>query len=119
VTLQPGEYLVYANKNISTQVITDILNVNMPALEMNTNFYPNPLKFNSILEYNLPESGKVTIRAYTSQGQEVGVIFSGFQQKGFQKISIFKNNLISTPGVYLLSIQLNQKQKIQKFLITN
>jgi 1,4-alpha-glucan branching enzyme len=119
VTLQPGEYLVYANKNISTQVITDILNVNMPALEMNTNFYPNPLKFNSILEYNLPESGKVTIRAYTSQGQEVGVIFSGFQQKGFQKMSIFKNNLISTPGVYLLSIQLNQKQKIQKFLITN
>ena len=119
VTLQPGEYMVYANKNISTQVITDLLNLGMPTLDMNTHFYPNPLKTSSVVEYNLPESGKVTIRAYTAQGQDAGIIFSGYQQKGFQKIFIYKNSLISAPGVYLLSIQLNQKQKIQKFLTIN
>jgi len=119
ITLQPGEYVVYANKNISTQVITDILNVNMPVLDMPTNFYPNPLKANSVLEYSLPESGKVSIHAYTMQGQDAGIIFSGFQQKGLQKVSISRNNLMNTPGVYLLSIILNQKQKIHKILITN
>lgn len=119
ITLQPGEYIVYANKNISTQVITDVIDVNMPVLDMPTRLYPNPLKNTSVLEYSLPESGKVSIRAYTMQGQDAGVIFSGFQQKGPQKVSIFKNNLMNTPGVYLLSIQLNQKQKIQKILITN
>jgi 1,4-alpha-glucan branching enzyme len=119
ITLQPGEYIVYANKNISTQVITDVIDVNMPVLDMATRLYPNPLKNTSVLEYSLPESGKVSIRAYTMQGQDAGVIFSGFQQKGPQKVSIFKNNLMNTPGVYLLSIQLNQKQKIQKILITN
>jgi 1,4-alpha-glucan branching enzyme len=119
ITLQPGEYIVYANKNISTQVITDILNVNMPVLDMATRLYPNPLKNNSVLEYSLPESGKVIVHAYGMQGQDAGVIFSGYQQKGPQKISIFRNNLMNTPGVYLLSIQLNQKQKIQKLLITN
>jgi hypothetical protein len=119
VTLQPGEYIVYANKNISTQVITDLLNLGMPTLDMNTHFYPNPLKTSSVVEYNLPESGKVTIRAYTAQGQDAGIIFSGYQQKGFQRIFIYKNTLINSPGVYLLSIQLNQKQKIQKFLTIN
>jgi glycosidase len=119
ITLQPGEYIVYANKNISTQVITDILDVNMPVLDMKTNFYPNPLTANSVLEYSLPESGKVAVHAYTMQGQDAGIIFCGFQQKGPQKVSIFKNNLMNTPGVYLLSIQLNQKQKIHKILITN
>jgi hypothetical protein len=119
VTLQPGEYIVYANKNISTQVITDILDMNMPVLDMKTNFYPNPLKINSVLEYSLPESGQVTIHAYTMQGQDAGVLYTGYQQKGFQKVSINRNNLMNTPGVYLLSIQQNQKQKIQKILITN
>jgi hypothetical protein len=53
------------------------------------------------------------------QGQDAGVLYTGYQKKGFQKISILKNNLMNTPGVYLLSIQQNQKQKIQKILITN
>jgi hypothetical protein len=119
VTLQPGEYLVYANKNISTQVITNVLDLNIPVLDMKTNFYPNPLKTNSVLEYNLPESGKVTIRAYSAQGQDLGIIYSGYQQKGFQKFFIYKNTIFSLPGVYLLTIQLNQKQKILKFLTTN
>ena len=119
ITLQPGEYYVYANKNISTQVITDILDVSMPVLDMKTNIYPNPLTSNSVLEYNLPESGKVAIHAYNMQGQDIGIIYSGYQHKGFQKIAINKNNLMNTPGIYFLSIILNQKQKIQKFLITN
>ena len=117
-SLQAKEIL-YANKNISTQVITDILDMNMPVLDMKTNFYPNPLKINSVLEYSLPESGQVTIHAYTMQGQDAGVLYTGYQQKGFQKVSINRNNLMNTPGVYLLSIQQNQKQKIQKILITN
>jgi hypothetical protein len=119
ITLQPGEYIVYANKNISTQVITDILDVKLPVLDMPTHFYPNPLKNNSVLEYSLPETGKVSIHAYNMQGQDAGIIYTGFQQKGFQKVSINRNNLMNTPGVYLLSIILNQKQKIHKILITN
>jgi hypothetical protein len=117
ITLQPGEYIVYANKNLSTQVITNILNLNMPVLDMKTNFYPNPMKSSSTLECNLPESGTLALHAFNLQGKDMGVLYRGHQQKGFQKITIIKNNLMSTPGVYFLTIQLNQKQKIQKILI--
>ena len=119
ITLQPGEYYVYANKNLSTQVITSILNLNLPVLDMKTSFYPNPMKSISTLECNLPESGTLSLHAFNLQGQDVGVLYKGHQQKGFQKITINKNNLMSTPGVYFISIQLNQKQKIQKILITD
>jgi hypothetical protein len=86
---------------------------------MKTNFYPNPMKSSSTLEYNLPESGTLSLHAFNLQGQDVGVLYTGHQQKGFHKITIYKNNLMSTPGVYFISIQLNQKQKIQKLLITD
>ena len=119
ITLQPGEYIVYANKNISTQVITDILDVNMPVLDMKLNFYPNPMQNIGTLEYSLPESGNLLVHAYNMQGEDVGVLYSGYQNKGYQKLSIHKNSLMNNPGIYLLSIQLNQKQKIQKILITN
>jgi 1,4-alpha-glucan branching enzyme len=119
ITLLPGEYIVYANKNLSTQVITNILNVNMPVLDMKTNFYPNPMKSISILECNLPESGTLSLHAFNLQGKDVGILYTGHKQKGFQKITINKNNLMSTPGVYFFTIQLNQKQKIQKILITD
>jgi hypothetical protein len=52
-------------------------------------------------------------------GTDLGILYSGYQNKGFQKVTIRKNGLMNTPGIYLLSIQLNQKQKIQKLLITN
>lgn len=119
ITLQPGEYFVYANKNISTQVITDILDLKMPVLDMKTNLYPNPTNNVSTLEYNLPESGVLSIHAYNMDGTDLGILYSGYQNKGFQKVTIRKNGLMNTPGIYLLSIQLNQKQKIQKLLITN
>ncbi len=119
ITLQPGEYIVYANKNISTQVITDILDLQMPALDMKSNFYPNPMGSTGTLEYSLPESGMLSVHAYNMQGEDLGVLYSGYQNKGFQKLSIHKNSLMNNSGIYLLSIQLNQKQKIQKILITN
>jgi 1,4-alpha-glucan branching enzyme len=119
ITLQPGEYIVFANKNINNQVVTDILDPNIPTLNMQIKFYPNPMNASSILEYNLPESGQLLIHAFNIEGQDMGVLYNGYQNKGLQKMTIKRNGLMNNPGIYLLSIQLNQKQKIQKFLITN
>jgi hypothetical protein len=44
-------------------------------------------------------------------------IFNGWQNKGQQQLTINKKGL--APGVYHISIQSNQKQKTQTFLITN
>ena len=119
VTLQAGEYQVYTNKNISSAVITDVINVNLPELNMRTSIYPNPAKTSANLEYQLPESGNVQIHAYNMNGEDCGLLFSGYQFKGTQKIIIQKNQSMQMPGLYFISIIQNQKQKINKLLITN
>lgn len=119
VTLQAGEYQVYTNKNISTAVITDILNVNLPELNMISSIYPNPLRTSANFVYQLPESGNVQIRAYNMNGEDCGLLYSGYQFKGAQKWVIQKNQSMQMPGLYFISIIQNQKQKINKLLITN
>ena len=119
LTLQPGEYYVYANKNISTTVITDVLNIGMPELNMQVTISPNPLRTSAMIRYQLPESGQLNIHAYDMNGNDCGLLYSGFKLKGNQQFMITKNASMQMPGMYFISITLNQKQKINKLLITN
>ena len=119
ITLQPGEYYVYANKNISTTVITDVLDAGMPELNIPVTISPNPLRTTSVIRYQLPESGQLNIHAYDMNGNDCGLLYSGFKLKGSQQFMITKNASMQMPGMYFISITLNQKQKINKLLITN
>ena len=119
VTLQPGEYYVYANKNISTVTITNVLNKDMPELKIPVTITPNPLRSSATINYQLTESGQLSIRAYDLNGNDCGVLYTGYKQKGSQQFIINKNARMQMPGMYFISITLNQKQKINKLLITN
>jgi len=119
VTLDPGEYQVYTNKNISSAVITGLIDISLPSLEIESKIYPNPLQSNSVLTYQLPENGMVQIKAYNMNGQECGTLYTGYQYKGQQRQSIQKNTYMQSNGIYFISIIFNQKQKIHKLLITN
>jgi hypothetical protein len=119
ITLQPGEYYVYANKNISTVTITNVLNKDMPELKIPVTIAPNPLRTSATINYQLTESGQLSIQAYDMNGNDCGVLYTGYQQKGNQQFIINKNARMQMPGMYFISITLNQKQKINKLLITN
>jgi 1,4-alpha-glucan branching enzyme len=119
MTLQPGEYYVFANKNISSAVITDVLNIGMPELKMAVSFNPNPMTSSSMVRYQLPESGQLSIHAFNMNGSDCGTLFSGYKFKGDQQFIINKNASMQMPGIYFISFTLNQKQKINKLLITN
>ena len=119
ITLQPGEYYVYANKNISTVTITDVLNPDLPELKIPVTITPNPLRTSATINYQLTESGQLSIHAYDMNGKDCGVLFNGYQQKGNQQFIINKNASMQMPGMYFIAITLNQKQKINKLLITN
>jgi hypothetical protein len=117
VTLQPGEYFVYSNKNLNNAVVTSLPNISLPTLNTSISISPNPVSQAAILKYQLPESGKVTVKLLSQAGVVVDGLFNGWQNKGQQQLTINKKGL--PPGVYHISIQSNQKQKTQTFLITN
>jgi hypothetical protein len=108
---------VYSNKNLNNAVVTATPNISLPTLHTTISISPNPVSQAAILKYQLPESGKVQVKLLSQAGVVVDGLFNGWQNKGQQQLIINKKGL--PPGVYHISIQSNQKQKTQTFLITN
>lgn len=119
ITLQPGEYYVYTNRDVNNSVATPIRSVNNAVTAMRINIYPNPVKAISTVEYDLPESGNVNISVMNITGQRIAVLYNGFKAKGNQKLSLRTTELCAaeTTNAYLLKIEVNGKTKIQQFII--
>jgi len=118
INLQPGEYYVYTNKNVSGSLVTALFPTSSTiSLNMSLMVTPNPVKNNAQVRYDLPESGQVSINLLTIDGKNSGSIFKGFQTVGEHSISL--NNALNgkSNGIYLIQLLVNRKQRIEKFII--
>ena len=87
---------------------------------MRISIYPNPVNKYATIEYELPESGNVSISILNLMGQQVTSLFSGFKPRGLQKLPINSNGFSAAKlpaGSYLLKIDMNGKSKVQQFKI--
>ena len=120
ITLQPGEYYVYSNRNVNNLTPTPVRNIENVINNMRVSLFPNPVNREATVQYDLPESGKVEISVINNVGQQVASLFSGFKLKGVQSIplnsQLFNAGKIST-GTYLLKFNVNGKIKIQQFIV--
>jgi hypothetical protein len=116
ITLQPGEYYVYTNRDVNNLTPTPIRSVDNVINNMRVNIFPNPVKRNATIEYDLPESGEVEVSVINTLGQKVTNLFTGFKPKGKQKIQVNSTSNLSA-GSYLLKIILNGKTKLQQFIV--
>lgn len=118
-TLQPGEYHVYINQNISGTVLTPVRNTGNPVTDMRMMVYPNPVQQNALVEYDLPENGKVNISVVNMFGQTMYTAFSGHQVRGtYQKaLSPAGQAKRLAPGTYMLQLEVNNKKRIEKIVI--
>ena len=109
ITLQPGEYYVYTNRDANNFVTTSVRNTD--------NAYPNPVNSIATIEYDLPESGKVNVSVFNNVGQQMGTLFNGFKPRGTQKLSVGSSTHKLSNGNYLLKIEVNGKVKVQQFVV--
>ncbi|MBI1781334.1 MAG: T9SS type A sorting domain-containing protein, partial [Sphingobacteriales bacterium] len=120
ITLQPGEYYVYLNKVVAGGIVTAVKDVILSNKDFKITVYPNPVQRHSTVDYELPESGKVTISVRNITGQNLGVVNKGFQLKGMQRFILNSSNFGSSmlsPGSYLLEVRVNNKVRIEKFVV--
>ena len=112
ISLLPGEYHVYVNRNvnnISTTPIRDVIN-NGPALEASV--FPNPIRSGFSLEVNLPQSGATQVELINVVGQQVATLHNGFKPKGKQVLTFNRAALGLSSGNYYLKITHRESQKI-------
>ena len=120
VTLQPGQYYVYLNKVVAGGIITSAREVILSNKDFRVAVYPNPVQQNAYIEYELPESGRVTLSLTSIAGQQVGVINRGFQLKGVQRYLFNRDGFAGTslaPGNYIIQVKVNNKVRYEKIAV--
>ncbi|MFN5761601.1 MAG: hypothetical protein ACK44U_05925, partial [Sphingobacteriales bacterium] len=70
ISLLPGEYYVYTNRNITNSVVTSIHDLRSDYSSRSLIIYPNPVHTISKLVFDLPESGRTEVSIWTLQGQK-------------------------------------------------
>ena len=103
ITLAPGEFRVFVNRNINNLTPTPVGNIPWNGMEMYARPYPNPASGNLNLEIKLPQSAKVTIDLYNAIGQHNATLHQGFLTAGEHDLSFKINNMAN--GNYYLAIK--------------
>ncbi len=121
---QPGDYYVYTSKNLSSllSIANDPINpIINPITKINISVKPNPVISSSVIEYELPQYGKLNMNIVDMNGRIISNLFDGYRTKGKYQVNInnaLKSNMIGK-GIYLLELDFNGKRQIEKLVIAN
>ena len=116
LTLQPGQFHVYLNRNINN-VPTPVIDINNPGNSLQLFVYPNPVQKSSIAEIFVPERGNVQADLWNMQGQKVKNVFSGSLVRGKHTLRLSDETDNLPAGVYLLKVQTKNKTRFAKILL--
>ena len=118
ISLQPGEYHVYVNRNV-TNIVSPVTDIIYNGKRIRLHVFPNPVRHQATIEYELPETGKVDLRLVNISGQQVANIYEGFKVKGIYRISLSQlQGLYKLPaGTYFLQLEFGPRKLVQKLVL--
>ncbi|MGZ5189831.1 MAG: T9SS type A sorting domain-containing protein, partial [Flavisolibacter sp.] len=100
ITLEPGEFHVYLNRNLNNTGVTPVVNIPWNGISLEAKVYPNPALAQYGVQVNIPQAGNLSIDLYTTLGQYVHTVYNGFLIKGTHQLSI-KKGTVSSGNYYL------------------
>ncbi|MHB8338212.1 MAG: T9SS type A sorting domain-containing protein [Ignavibacteriaceae bacterium] len=77
--------------------------------------YPNPFNPSTIINYQLPEAGIVSLRIYDTMGRGVKTLVNELKAKGSYNISFDASHLSS--GVYFYQLRAGDFVSIKKMVL--
>jgi hypothetical protein len=115
ITLQPGEYHVYVNRNVTNVITTPVTDITDDPAKLYLKLYPNPVATGATLELNMPESGTVQVDLFSISGQKIQNLYNGFMQQGKSSLSVLRESL--PPGsIYVLRVQTKNRSGFIKMV---
>jgi len=79
--------------------------------------YPNPFNPSTVISYQLPMDGNVTLKVYDMLGKEVTTLVNEFQRAGSYNYQFSINNLQLSSGVYYYRLQSGNFVETKKFIV--
>lgn len=77
--------------------------------------YPNPFNPTTVITYDVPKSGHVTLKVYDILGREVATLVNNVQTAGPHSAQFKGDNLAS--GIYIYRLTLNGTSQVKKMLL--
>jgi glycosidase len=115
ITLQPGEFHIYVNRNVSNANATAVTEIPWSGNTLEAIVYPNPMRTAAILEVKMPARGKCTAGLYNATGQYVATVYNNFLEKGINKLSL--KNVHEPSGSYYLKVSTKTGNKTVHLII--
>jgi 1,4-alpha-glucan branching enzyme len=115
ITLQPGEYHVYLNRNV-TSIMTPVFDIGNTE-NTRLHIYPNPVYKSAILEYELRVNAPITISLLDMYGRKIQQLYAGFKVKGSYQLPVAAGHL--TKGVYFVQLEYGKKRQLQKIVVSS
>lgn len=102
ITLQPGEYHVYVNRNLANTGTTAVSNVYANDNTLFAQVYPNPARSTFSIAMYLSQAGNTSIQLLNVNGQVVKDLRQSFLMKGQQALSFNRAGIAN--GNYFVRI---------------
>jgi len=77
--------------------------------------YPNPFNPSTIISYQIPDDGLVTLKVFDALGREVKTLVNEFKSQGKYSVSFDASNL--TSGVYFYQLRAGDFVSIKKMIL--
>lgn len=100
----------------SLLIATDIEENAIPTKYALNQNYPNPFNPSTVINYQLPEAGQVTLKVYDVLGNEVTTLVNEFKQAGVYNAK-FSNSQLSS-GIYFYKLQVGNFVSVKKMMLT-
>jgi hypothetical protein len=107
-----------STNGILGEIITEInANEEEPILRSTVLFqnFPNPFNSTTIIKYQIPESGNVSLKVYDILGSEVATLVNEAKQAGKYEISFDASRFAS--GFYIYRLQANDFVNVKKLVL--
>ena len=115
ISLQPGEFRILLNRNLSNAVVTSTGGANAGVKSILASLNPNPASLSSSLLLRLAKTSTIHIDLFNQAGQKIAVIFDGRLAKGDHVIPV-ANKINNLPaGTYWFRINSTDEQVSLKF----
>jgi hypothetical protein len=109
ISLQPGEFRVYLNRNIHNITTTPVINIPSSGTLLEAKIYPNPAPRFFHVELYVPQTGKTKIELFATNGQQLRNLFEANLVKGKHMLDLSHNGLAS--GIYYVRITSGQQSR--------
>jgi len=111
-TLQPGEYHVYVNRNVTNVIPTPVFDIPNGAGQLKITVLNNPIQASTGLKIELPSDGKLQISVFDNLGRLKGRYDAGYRAKGSYQFSlsdIIHTGKMTAAGMFFAQVNFNNQ----------